>query len=761
MYKQLRKVIALIMVLFTFSFAMGKQTRLSGLVRFSSPDDPDCAVVRVLDPDSALISYAMTDSTGHYEINNINVNEGWVHVSSPGYEPAFQKIVFPDGEARLDFQLHPLSTQLDEVVVKGGRIIRHTDGHVVAFPDKEEKRHSFGGIDLLANMMVPGVTVDRNSGQVSAVFGEATLYINGIKATLQEVKAIPTGDVISVEYYDSPTGVYAGDNAAVNYVVRRHTSGYFGELTADQKLGYWNGAYGIASKLSRQSTSVQVIADYGFTSAPSDMKTGSTDYNLNEGAVREDIAGLGGHSRKDNGNIHVDVTDSRGDRTLRGSAWLDVDDSPHSTQHESINGSESQRKVVDRLWRGGMRFFSKYNISGRQTMELNAGASFTHNDYSYTFEDVRARISNESLGRLWNADVTATYSRQFSRGNSLAVKFVDFYKNSQVDYGNSNISHSSLWSNEEILFVQYQHPLSAAVRLTLQPGLSALQYRQGGRDGISIFSPRMEIRFSARLSRSMYLMGTANIGNSFPNIASFTTAERSVNEYLVMRGNPDIENTKLYQTMWVYGWNTQAFGLQVMARYQYSRNIPVSSYSTEANHIVESWTTDENAGYLNSSISMTYRPHPTVSLMLSGGYNRYDHTGYQKCGTAGFDGRLEAMYYWRDFVISASVSSPQKVMGMDLARVRTPWQYGLSAGYSVASWKFEAGVNNPFIKDGSYRFESFNPVYNYRYRLRSRSAGCYGFVKASFTFNGGKKLQRTELSYDREQTEDAMIKIRP
>lgn len=65
------------------------QTRLSGLVQFSSPDDPDCAVVRVLSPDSALISYATTDSTGRYEINNINVNGGWVHVSLPGYEPAF------------------------------------------------------------------------------------------------------------------------------------------------------------------------------------------------------------------------------------------------------------------------------------------------------------------------------------------------------------------------------------------------------------------------------------------------------------------------------------------------------------------------------------------------------------------------------------------------------------------------------------------------------------------------------------------------
>ena len=702
----------------------------------------------------------MTDSIGHYEIDNIGVSNGLIHVSSLGYEPALQEINFTNGGIKLDFRLKPISEQLNEVVVNGSRIMKHTDGHVVAIPTKEEKRHSFGGINLLANMMIPGVTVDRTSGQVSAVFGEATLYINGIKATLQEIKAIPVGDVIRIEYYDSPTGVYVGDNATVNYVVNTHTSGYFGEITADQKLGYWNGEYGIASKLARKNTSVQLIADYNFTSAPSDKKIGYTDYNMTDGLVRENIVGLGGHNKKDNGNIYVDVTNNKDGRTLRGAAWFNVDNSPHSTQYESINDLERNRKVVDKLYRGGMRLFSKYNFRNKQTIEFNAGASFTHNDYSYTYGDVRSMIFNESLNKLWNVDITATYSKRFNHGNSLAVKFIDLYKNSHVNYENSNIDHSKLWSNEEIFFVQYLHSLSKAVRLTVQPGLSALQYKQEGRDRISVFSPRLQIRCSVMLPRNMYLMGTVNIGNSFPNIASLTTAERVVNEYLIMRGNPEIKNTKLYNTMWVYGWNTQSFGLQLMAQYQYNHHIPVSCYTTEDSHIIESWTTDENAGYFNSNISMTYRPIQTISLMLSGGYNRYDYTGYQSGCAAGFDGRFEVMYFWRDFAISANINSPQRVMGMDLAKVRTPWQYGLAVGYSVSSWKFEAGVNNPFIKGNSYRFESFNSVYNYGYSLKSRSAGCYGFIKASFAFNGGKKLQRTELKYDKEQTEDTMIKIR-
>lgn len=154
------------------------------------------------------------------------------------------------------------SQQLNEIVVRASRIIKASDGHITALPNKEEKRHSFGGIDLLANMMIPGVSVDRSSGKVSAVFGDVSLYINGIKATLPEVKALNARDVIRVEYYDTPTGVYIGENAVVNYVVREYTTGYFGEISADQKMGYWDGTYGFASKLSHNNTSVQLIADY-------------------------------------------------------------------------------------------------------------------------------------------------------------------------------------------------------------------------------------------------------------------------------------------------------------------------------------------------------------------------------------------------------------------------------------------------------------------------------------------------------------------
>ncbi|MDE6278448.1 MAG: carboxypeptidase-like regulatory domain-containing protein, partial [Paramuribaculum sp.] len=155
----------IVLLLIAFSaICCEAHNRISGYVMSNSLDSLDFAIVRVLGPDSALVAHATTDSIGHYDIRGINIETGFIHVSSFGYEPELRAIRFSDNDLILDFRLAPKSQQLNEIVVNGSRITKTSDGHITALPTKEEKRHSFGGIDLLANMMIPGVSVERSSG---------------------------------------------------------------------------------------------------------------------------------------------------------------------------------------------------------------------------------------------------------------------------------------------------------------------------------------------------------------------------------------------------------------------------------------------------------------------------------------------------------------------------------------------------------------------------------------------------------------------
>jgi hypothetical protein len=66
--------------------------------------------------------------------------------------------------------------ELDEVVVKTSYLTRKDD-HILAIPTKEQRKHAVTGYDMLSNLMVPGVSVDRLKGSVTTPNGAATLYI--------------------------------------------------------------------------------------------------------------------------------------------------------------------------------------------------------------------------------------------------------------------------------------------------------------------------------------------------------------------------------------------------------------------------------------------------------------------------------------------------------------------------------------------------------------------------------------------------------
>ena len=51
-----------------------------------------------------------------------------------------------------------------------------------------------------------------------------------------------------MEYFDIPTGKYAKDAAAINFVLRTLNNGGYTQLDAMQGLGYLNGDYNLISK---------------------------------------------------------------------------------------------------------------------------------------------------------------------------------------------------------------------------------------------------------------------------------------------------------------------------------------------------------------------------------------------------------------------------------------------------------------------------------------------------------------------------------
>ena len=66
--------------------------------------------------------------------------------------------------------------ELKEVVVNASYLTREDD-HISAILPSEQRKHAVSGYDLLRNLMIPGISVNRTTGSVTKPAGTAnTLY---------------------------------------------------------------------------------------------------------------------------------------------------------------------------------------------------------------------------------------------------------------------------------------------------------------------------------------------------------------------------------------------------------------------------------------------------------------------------------------------------------------------------------------------------------------------------------------------------------
>ena len=207
-----------IMRILVFSIFMGyilpvfPQYTIKGLLQGTEQTALPYASVRLLRTDSTFVSGTVTDSLGCYRLNQVSSNDYLLAFSTVGYKPE----VIPVTVSNADVTVHTVTLESDnvmlgEIVVKGSSFIQKKD-HLLVIPDKQQAKHAFTGYDLLYNLMIPGLTVDRKNKKVTALAGEATLYINGVKADIKEVQSLRPQDIEKVEYYVWPTsGKFAGD----------------------------------------------------------------------------------------------------------------------------------------------------------------------------------------------------------------------------------------------------------------------------------------------------------------------------------------------------------------------------------------------------------------------------------------------------------------------------------------------------------------------------------------------------------------------
>ena len=655
--------------------------------------------------------------------------------------------------------------ELDEVVVKSSYLTREGD-HILAIPTQEQRKHAVTGYDLLSNLMIPGVSVERSTGSVTTPNGAATLYIDGREVDFREVQSLRPKDVSRVEYFDVPNDKYAKDAYAINIIMKPLNNGGYTQLDASQNIGYLYGDYNLISKFVSGTKSLNLWAGYSLENPKSSMDENETfifpDYQMNR---------LQHYNNADNRQTEEYVQASISNRgrkyiwMLRGGmAWNASKNGVNNGMTEYWktaaaikNGSILDINTRNKSYRPSVYFYGLHTFSNTKSLDYVFDGYYSRNDYDRLYNDDYVSFRSLVKEDYYYIKANANYSMAFSHRNRLAFSLYEFMRISDSEYVGTSAYNQNLHSSETILFADYSQRLGSFF-FDINPGLSFLTYRLEGMKSINHLTPRLQARATYRIDKVQQLQFMFALGNTYPRINTINNVEQQIDPIIILKGNPNMDNSILLNPRLSHTLNLNKFALQTGVSYFYQNHSIISDYYIRDGHLISTFRDDCIYHRPSADMSITYKPSGTLNMKLSGQWVKHlVRGGAEHRNLSAFSGTAMINYYVRDFSFGASIASPARDLIDSQISRKTFWRYQLSVMWNHGNWAIEANANNLFMMKNNIVDELSASYYSFKQIDQSRSYNQYANLKIVYSFDYGKKTSKSP-DYKHQNSESAILK---
>lgn len=730
------------------------QSIITGSVKKTDGHPIPYASIRLLKQDSTFVQGTVSDSIGNYKLSNVKYGSYLLSIGSMGYTTHTRQLTVNQANNSLDaVRLTEDNIMLQEIEVKGSSFMRQKD-RVLIIPDKQQAKHATTGYDLLYNLMIPGVNIDRRSGSVRTLGGEVTLYINGRKADYHEIRSLRPKDIEKVEYFDAPSGKYVGDIASINYIVKQENTGGYVTLDGEQTIGYLKGNYNAAAKLSHGNTSYTLFAGHTMQEYEENDNNGNESYTFPEYTLTKNSITDLNKVKNNQQYAQLNIVNQNSKRTLQGKISFVRKGTPENSQDNRLAYSELYDDVTSHTFAKenslmpSVDLYGNFQLTPNQWLECSLPFVYTHNSYNRTYAENDFSSFSDVKEDMYEFKPSIKYMLQMKHQNTLTMHFTHLHRITSSDYSGDYASWQHLWTGETLFFVTYNQHFGKKYFFSGRVGLSSLQYKLHGYGKTSHVSPRGEIMFGYHINDKQQAFVGGAVGNAFPEISTINDAEQTVDMLHIRRGNPNLDKVKMYTTYANYSAQFGRFNLFGMFMYSSEFDTALPYFYTENNKLIETFQDGSNYHQLRGSIDLTWKATDALHIMLSGRWGHYKMTGNIRESQNSVFGRLNVNYFWKDFSINLYGNTQTKELTLNNVYQWEDGNYGIILGWHHENWAAEAGANNLFWdKHRSWSFLKSN-IYSYNRFIYNRTNQQSGYVKLSYTFDFGKKTTRDWKNVD-------------
>ena len=727
---------------------MISQVLVKGNVKSENKQEVIYASIQLLHPDSSFVQGTITDSIGNYCLQNVYSGDYLLFVSSMGYIPQWH--IFSIGSQDKKLPLLTLKKDtilLDEVVVKASSFVRQKD-RVLIIPTEQQVKHASTGYDLLYNLMIPGMSVNTQKGSVNTLLGEATLYINGQKADNKEIHALRPKDIEKIEYFEMPTGKYAGDKASVNYILK-NTGGYVA-LDGMQTIGYLGGDYNANLKVMHKSTSYTLFAGHSMEHNGGIRTDKKEAFYFPKQEISRTTHVDDAELNKNKQYAQLNINNNNDKRTLAGKISFVHQSMPDNYSksvieydNTPVNDISAKTETTQTALMPSLNLYGSFKLGQTQFLNVNLTATYTNNEYIRKYTE-RNYFSHTKVDEsLYNITFSTDYNIQLKHNNSFGLNFSHLHSISSATYKEDFKEWSHLWTTETLLMGQYNQSIGK-IYMSLQFGGDLLQYCLHGNEAKRYLSPHANILLNYQINSENSILYGLNTGNSNPPMEWINNVNQELDSLSVKRGNPHLERTNYYNSYLVYNHQTGKINLQVAGLYFGAINSVFSDYYIENDKLVNTFRTGGNFHQLKGSLAVTYKIIPSLHIKLLGFYRYNEITGKVKQHRNEWGGSMDINYYWKDFAFNIHGKSTGKTLDNYPAFVDTPANYGAFVRWNHKNWMAEAGTDNTFSKHNRTKMYMDMGVYRFHNSSYSETYQKTGYIKVAYTFDFGKNTSKEQ-----------------
>lgn len=748
----MKRIISILIVTFFFLSTYSQNTLQGRIEDLRKQGIPYTTIKLLQVNDSSFVKGLVSDSLGYFQTTMPQEGKYILIANSLGYDSNV-KIVETNNSSPIIVTLTSNSIALKDVVVRGSSITRK-DTHLQIIPDKQIYKHTNNGYDLLYDLMIPNLQIDRQKGAVTTIGGTVTLYIDGRKVEYREVKGLKSKDILKVEYYDVPTGKYAGDYASINIITRPMTTGGYISVDGTQQLAYQEGDYNLAAKVAHGSTSFTIFGGYNRLHYDADKIEREEFFHFDNNEISRSYSSYEGVNKQNQEYVQLNILTKKKKYMLseklslvRKECPIDQTDGVLFVNKAQTRTGQSSTNISSSLM-PRLSLYGNFDITDKQYVELSLAGTYSRNKYSNMYQDDELNTSTKTTEDYYSANFYGKYGIIFPHKNSLSFHLGSVYMNTMSQYVGTYESWQHQWSSQNYVFVEYVQQFNKW-RLRLKPGASALYYHTKDADAVSHYIPQLQSTIFWQPTKNQQVALDVLYSNSYPTSSSLNTAEQIIDNLRIKRGNENLRPMDFFQG--AVNYNVQIgsrINIASVSNFSYQYHQYVEKYFEENGKLINTIDDHNYSRSMVELLSLSWKATDNLRLKIDGVYNHADVWGKFRTSFNSWRAYMNANYYCKDFAFRLWANTKGKEMMLPMIAVeQIPVNYGGSVNWNHKEWSIELGTVSPFHKNNEF-IETLNiPVYNSQKHIISSTSRKF-YIQAAYTFNFGKKIQKDWKNID-------------